>query len=107
MRYELAAMSAKPSNVLVGLVFVLSLLSMGFCVTSTFSDQWADSGLNYVSLALGSQVGFVERCMLQATKAAGSYNSDNKFKLPYTTKKFELSDGNQRESTPMIYRRDA
>ena len=102
---ELAAMSAKPSNVLVGLVFVLSLLSMGFCVTSTFSDQWADAGFYMFSstytasssMRLGSQVGFVERCTLQATKAGDTYNSDNKLKLPYTTKKFELSDGNPEE----------
>lgn len=98
---ELAAMSAKPSNVLVGLVFVLSLLSMGFCVTSTFSDQWADAGMHLFvgssSMRLGSQVGFVERCTLQATKAGDTYNSDNKLKLPYTTKKFELSDGNPEE----------
>jgi hypothetical protein len=64
---ELASSTAKPSNVLLGIVFALSLLSFGFSVGGTSSTMWSDTNK-------GWQAGLAEACKHYTTTT--SVNAD-------------------------------
>ena len=71
---ELAAMNAKPSNVIVGCVTVLAMISFACTIASTSSPSWLNAG--------NTRRGLFERCEEMST--GGSYGSvlltDGKYK---------------------------
>ena len=72
---ELAAMNAKPSNVMVGIVFVLAVFATGLTVAAAASEDWAS--LNVMGIAT-SRTGLAERCTSYTSKGSASLGA------PYT-----------------------
>ena len=55
---ELAAMNAKPSNVMVGIVFVLAVFATGLTIAAAASPDWASVSV----LGIASRTGLAEQC---------------------------------------------
>jgi len=65
---ELAAMNAKPSNVMVGIVFVLAVFATGLTIAAAASPDWAS--------LMGTRTGLAEQCT-SYTSSGSSFGSSS------------------------------
>ena len=83
---ELAAMNAKPSNVMVGIVFVLAVFATGLTIAAAASEDWAS--LNVMGFAT-SRTGLAERCISYTSSSSAGFGSP--YTIDYVEKEATLS----------------
>ena len=82
---ELAAMNAKPSNVMVGIVFVLAVFATGLTIAAAASPDWASVSV----LGIASRTGLAERCISYTSSSSAGFGSP--YTIDYVEKEATLS----------------